>query len=160
MLRITSFMCGLTACGLLAWVGYIHFRTEVPTATISQDREIGDDQSGGLMLDNSEQDLGEIPLGEHAVFFRVVNHSSHDAELIGNETKCISGCCFGMTSSDRMPIPRGATVELDGKLFLGAAGRFEYSGRVFLNDGGQLRSLGFKLKGAGVPAEKPNAPPP
>jgi hypothetical protein len=154
MFRLSAMACAISACALVIWAGYTAFSAAGPglvgTGTGSTDE-------AGLVVDNPEQDLGERPVGEHRVIFRVTNRSDRKAEVFGYPGRCGNKCCYSSRHSERQNVAPGATVEVLGELEVFETGPFEFEGNLFLNDGGQLRAVRFRLTGVGIPGEKPNA---
>ena len=163
MLRAFSIVSGIVACGLIGWAGYVAFRTPGASDSIPNDGEIGTAQqdSDSLRVENAKQELGERPVGEHPVVFRITNHSSRQAGVVGLPAACGLRCCWVPKNQERLSIPPGATIEVLGMLDVRPPGPFEFEGALYLNDGGQLRTVRLKLTGVVVqPKGKPNATPP
>ena len=161
MLRTSAIVCAFIATGLLAWSGYLAYRQTVAKDSAPNDGDSALQETNGLSVENAQQDLGERLVGEHPVVFRVTNHSNRQASVVGYPVACGLRCCLERKNEGRMPIPPGATVEVLGTLDVGEAGPFKFEGNLFLDDGGQLRTVRVKLTGVGIqPEGKPNATPP
>jgi hypothetical protein len=115
---------------------------------------------GSLGVENAEQYLGEQPLGEHRVNFRVINRSDQPGEVIGYPGRCGMSCCYFVREPLRRPIAPGEVIEVAGELGIRLTGPFVFEGPLYLNDGGQLRTVQLRITGVGVVPEKPHAPPP
>lgn len=161
MFRTLSVVCAVAAAGLLGWAGYVALYP--PAEELTPSLPVGPPQEpAGLTVDGAEQDVGERPVGESAVSFRLTNRSGRAAELIGLPAGCGPTCCFAPRQPVRMPVPPGEMVEVAGELDVRQPGPFKFEGALFLNDGGRLRTVRVKLTGVGVEPkrEKPHAPPP
>jgi hypothetical protein len=156
MYRASSIVCAVATCGLLGWAGVLALR---PSPAEPAPAEAG--ESGGLVVENAVQDLGVVPAGEHRVTFRITNPTNRPGEWVGGTTGCQAGrgCCLFFPGQSRMVVRPGETAEITGLLAAGD-GPFEFDGWHYLDDGGQLRTVRFKLTGVGVAPEKPHAPPP
>jgi hypothetical protein len=153
MYRASAIVCAVAACGLLGWAAYSAY-----TAADDDSSVMGGE--GSLVVENAEQDLGELPVGEHVVVFRVINQSGQPAEVVGDPGQCGPGCCFFLREPDRVLVPPGGTVEVAGNLEVRRPEPFKFEGDLFLNDGGRLRTVRLKLTGVGVPARGQHATPP
>lgn len=112
-------------------------------------------------MEDAEQELGERTLGEHPVVFRVANHTDRPGEVVGCASGCNALCCLEAEERGRVPVPPGQAAELVSKLNVRRAGPFEFEGKLYLNDGGHLRTVPLRVAGVGVaPKEKPHAPAP
>ena len=159
MFRILSVACAVAACGLLGWAGYtaLHPPADLPVAT---DGAGPSEEPAGLVVDGAEQDVGERPVGEHPVTFRVTNRSGRPGEVVGYPGACGRGCCLFVRDADRRAVPPGETIEVVGELDVRRPGPFEFEGELYLDDGGQLRTVRVRITGVGVgPKGKPDAPP-
>ncbi len=155
MYRALAIVCAVAASVFLAWAGYSALR---PSAHESDEAIANDERS--LVVEEPERDLGKRMVGEHLLTIRVTNLSDGPAEVVGYPGSCGGSCCFFVRESRRRTVPPGESIEIVGELDIRRPGPFEFEGNLFLNDNGLLRSVRLKLRGIGVPAEKPNAPPP
>ena len=161
MLRFAAIVCAFIATGLFAWSGYLVYRAPGASDSTRIDGDSELQETNGLSVENAQQDLGERLVGEHSVVFRITNHSNRQASVIGYPVACGLRCCLERKNEGRMPVPPGATLEVLVVLDVVESGPFKFEGNLFLDDGGQLRTVRVKLTGVGVqPEGKPHATPP
>ena len=160
MFRAVAQVCVISACGFLGWGALLFLRTPAvedllavtPTETQGE---------GILTIEDPSRDLGEMFIGEHQIAFRLVNNSPRPVEVIGGTSGCRSSCCFDFQNYERRSIRPGEIGNFTGNLGIHGLTAFEYHGAFYVNDGGQLRVVPFKLAGVGIqPKGKPNATPP
>jgi hypothetical protein len=164
MYRASMVACVVAAIGLLGRAGYSALRPSVSTSEAAQSN--GGSENGlepydrGLTVENAEQQLGERHVGEYEVVFRIANRSDQPGEVVGFPGSCGAVCCFSVKGPDRRMIPPGETSVIVGNLDVRRPGPFTFDGKLYLNDGGRLRTVRLKITGVGVAPEKPHAPPP
>jgi hypothetical protein len=129
MFRAASILCGVAAAGLLASAGFTAFYppADLGGAALPKAHASLQDESTGLEVENAERDLGEVPVGDHPVSFRVTNRSDQPGEVVGS-TACTAVCCVEVHEQGRVPIPPGATVTVTSKLRIRRPGPFEFGG--------------------------------
>lgn len=162
MYRTAAFVCVLIAGTLLARFGYSVYVASEAIGLVPNDGDAGAGRPAGRSLDveNAEQDLGNLPIGEHPVVFRVTNSSDQPGEVVGYPKRCDWGVCLTAKEEGRVSVPPGATVTLAGTLTVTRKGPFEFEGDLYLSDGGRLQTVPLKITGTGVPGGTPHAPPP
>lgn len=130
MYRAAEMVCAVAACGLIAWAGYTAFRPPGGSdETVGEPAERPMDAGEpGLVVENAVQDLGELPVGEHPVVFRVANRTDRPGEIVGGASGCNPICCFYAQDRGRIPVPPGGAAELVSRVAVHSTGPFEYEG--------------------------------
>jgi len=136
---------------LLAWSGHSDLYLSC-CSDVSED-------SASPTVEDSEQDLGELPIGDHLISFRVVNRSAHTVQLYGFPNRCGDNCCYYSRKPARRKIMPGTADNLVGELVLSEAGPFEFQGSFFLSHRDRLRTIKVKISGIVVAMEKLDANP-
>ena len=160
MFRSFAQISVISACGFLGWGAILFLRT--PTVENSLAITLSEPQGEGVLtIEDPSRDLGEMFIGEHRIAFRLVNNFPRPVEVIGGTSGCRASCCFDLQNYERTLIRPGEIVDVFGNLGIHGLNAFEYHGAFYINDGGQLRVVPFKLTGVGVqPEGKPHATPP
>lgn len=152
MFRLYATPCALLACGLTVWAANYFFPL-ASESLVHQNEEprIVSEEEGDLVVDNAEQLLGKMSLGEHSVTFRVTNRSSAWAEVLGFPGGCGPSCCLEPEHSGRMPIQPLGAIEVVCMLNVRRSGPFEIKGDLYVSDRSLLRTLHYRVTGVGFP---------
>lgn len=103
----------------------------------------------GLVLDDADRDVGNVPLGEREVTLRIANRSDRPAQVQWPAGNCGLNACIGLKQSSRLVVPPGETVELPLTLDVRSPGPFDLTGTLYLIDN-ELRIVPIRVRGVGV----------
>lgn len=155
MIRAVSVAFALTAVGLAGWSAFLAFPsaadTTPPGPAETGKRALIAAQNDEIAIENAEEDKGNRPLGDHRVVFRITNRSANPSEILGASLACNPMCCFEVTDAGRVAMAPGETTEIAGMLNVRRPGPFTFEGELYVNYGGQLRALRYKIIGVGEP---------
>lgn len=111
-----------------------------------------------LEVENTEQDLGEVPIQQdNVVRTSIVNSSDAPARVLCVAQACGSNCCFRPLNDEPIVVPPGDTVVFEWGISVPGPGPFEASAPLYVDDNG-LRTILLKVRGSGVPRGKRHEP--